>query len=151
VERTLILLKPDAVQRALVGEIVTRFESKGLKIVGVKMLHVDEALARRHYAAHVDKPFFGSLQRFITSGPLVALALEGTNAISRVRSIVGATSPDDAAPGTVRGDLSADLTLNLIHASDAPETARAELSLFFADGELMEYRRCDEAWLGLAD
>ncbi|MBT3269588.1 nucleoside-diphosphate kinase [Candidatus Poribacteria bacterium] len=150
-ERTLILLKPDAVQRALVGEIVTRFESKGLKIVGVKMLHVDEALARRHYAAHVDKPFFGSLQRFITSGPLVALALEGTNAISRVRSIVGATSPDDAAPGTVRGDLSADLTLNLIHASDAPETARAELSLFFADGELMEYRRCDEAWLGLAD
>ncbi len=150
-ERTLILLKPDAVQRALVGEIVTRFESKGLKIVGVKMLHVDEALARGHYAAHVDKPFFGSLQRFITSGPLVALALEGTNAISRVRSIVGATSPDDAAPGTVRGDLSADLTLNLIHASDAPETARAELSLFFADGELMEYRRCDEAWLGLAD
>ncbi len=150
-ERTLILLKPDAVQRALVGEIVARFESKGLKIVGLKMLHVDEALARRHYAPHVEKPFFGSLLRFITSSPLVALALEGTNAIARVRAIVGATSPDDAAPGTVRGDLSADLTLNLIHASDAPETARAELSLFFADGELMDYRRCDDAWLGLAD
>ena len=150
-ERTLILLKPDAVQRALVGEIVARFESKGLKIVGLKMLHVDEALARRHYAPHVEKPFFGSLLRFITSSPLVALALEGTNAIARGRAIGGATSPDDAAPGTVRGDLSADLTLNLIHASDAPETARAELSLFFADGELMDYRRCDEAWLGLAD
>ena len=149
-ERTLVLLKPDAVQRALVGEILGRFEAKGLKIVGMKMLHADEALARRHYAVHVDKPFFPSLLAFITSSPLIALALDGENAITRVRTIVGATRPDEAAPGTVRGDYAADTTLNLIHASDAPETAAAELDVFFSDGELLGYERCDEAWLGSA-
>lgn len=150
-ERTLVLLKPDAVQRALVGQIIGRFESKGLKIVGMKLLHADESLARRHYAVHEGKPFFDSLLAFITSSPLVALALEGENAISRVRAIVGATRPDEAVPGSIRGDFSADTTMNLIHASDAADTARAELDVFFAAGDLVDYRRCDEAWRGVAD
>jgi len=150
VERTLVLLKPDAVQRALVGEILGRFEAKGLKIVGMKMLHADEALARRHYAVHVDKPFFPVLLAFITSSPLIAVALAGENAIARVRTLVGATRPDDALPGTVRGDYAAHTTLNLIHASDAPDTAAAELDVFFSPDELLEYDRSDAAWLGSA-
>ncbi|MEO2005628.1 MAG: nucleoside-diphosphate kinase [Candidatus Poribacteria bacterium] len=150
-ERTLVLLKPDVVQRALVGQIIGRFESKGLKIVGMRMLHADEALARRHYAVHEGKPFFDALLAFITSSPLVALALEGENVISRVRTIVGATRPDEAAPGSMRGDYSSDTTMNLIHASDAPATAAAELDVFFAAADLVDYRRCDEPWRGVSD
>ena len=150
-ERTLVLLKPDAVQRALVGQIIGRFESKGLKIVGMRLLHADEPLARRHYAVHEGKPFFDALLAFITSSPLVALALEGENVISRVRTIVGATRPDEAAPGSIRGDYSSDTTMNLIHASDAPDTAAAELDAFFAAADLVDYRRCDEPWRGVSD
>ncbi|MDA1192270.1 MAG: nucleoside-diphosphate kinase [Candidatus Poribacteria bacterium] len=148
-ERTLVLLKPDAVQRGLVGEIVGRFERKGLKIVGMKFFKVPDDQAKRHYAIHEQKPFFGELIEFITSSPIVALALEGKSVITRVRTLVGATNPDNAAPGTIRADLGNDFTINLIHASDAPETAASELALWFAPEELVDYVRCDATWLGI--
>ncbi|GIX06076.1 MAG: nucleoside-diphosphate kinase [Candidatus Poribacteria bacterium] len=150
-ERTFVLLKPDAVQRGLVGEILQRFERKGLKIVGLKMLQVDPQLAQMHYAAHRGKPFYQRLIRFITAGPSVALALEGEQAVHRVRLLVGVTDPNESQPGTIRGDLSAHVTLNLIHASDSPETAQQELALFFKPDELFSYTRCDEPWLKIAE
>ena len=149
VERTLVLLKPDAVHRALVGRIVERFESKGIKIVGLKMMRVSDDLARRHYREHVGRPYFESLVQFITSSPIIAVALEGTNVIARVRKLVGATQPDNSEPGTIRGDFSNHAPMNLIHASDAPETAERELALFFAADEIFDYTRCDAPWIGL--
>ncbi len=145
-ERTLVLIKPDAVQRLLTGRIITRLEERGLKIVGLKLMLVDRELAERHYAIHREKPFFGGLVDFITSSPLVALALEGPNAITVVRAMVGATRPNEAAPGTIRGDLALETAQNLIHASDGPETAESELALWFAPGELVDYERDIDRW-----
>jgi nucleoside-diphosphate kinase len=146
-ERTLVLVKPDGVQRLLVGRILGRFEERGLKLVGLKLMHVDRALAERHYAVHREKPFFEGLLAFITSAPLVALALEGPNAIAMVRSMVGATRPHEAAPGSIRGDLAVETAQNLVHASDGAETAAAELALWFKPGELFDYRREVDRWV----
>ena len=145
-ERTLVLIKPDGVQRLLVGRILERYESRGLKLVGLKLVHVNRALAEQHYAVHRERPFFGSLVDFITSGPLVALALEGPDAIAVVRTINGATRPNQAAPGTIRGDLALETAQNLVHASDSPENAVAELDLWFAPGELLTYERDIDRW-----
>jgi nucleoside-diphosphate kinase len=145
-ERTLVLIKPDGVQRLLVGRILTRFEERGLKLVGLKLVHVSRELAEQHYAVHSARPFFASLVDFITSSPLVALVLEGPNAISVVRAMVGATRPNEAAPGTIRGDYALETAQNLIHASDGPETAEAELKLWFAPGESVDYARDIDRW-----
>lgn len=144
-ERSLVLVKPDGVQRLLVGRVITRFEDRGLKIVGLKLQQVTRELAERHYAVHRDKPFFPGLVAFITSGPLVAMAVEGPNAIGVVRSMVGATRPWEAGPGTIRGDFALEVAQNLIHASDGPETAEAELALWFPEGTL-EYSREIDRW-----
>ena len=145
-DRTLVLLKPDAVQRGLVGNIIARLEARGLKIVGLRLLQVDRPLAERHYAVHQGKPFYQGLVDFITSGPVVVLALEGRNAVDVVRSTMGATDAAKAAPGTIRGDLGIDLGHNLIHGSDSPETAAHELSLYFPDG-LTGYARALDGWI----
>jgi nucleoside-diphosphate kinase len=145
-ERTLVLVKPDGVQRLLAGRIIARFEERGLKIVGLKLVQVDRELAERHYAIHREKPFFGSLVEFITSSPLVAMALDGPNAIAVVRAMVGATRPHEAAPGTIRGDLALETAQNLIHASDGPETAVTELALWFRTDELLDYERDIDRW-----
>ena len=144
-ERSLVLIKPDGVQRLLVGRVIARFEDRGLKLVGLKLLHVSPELAERHYAIHRDKPFFAGLVAFITSSPLVAMAVEGPNAIGVVRSMVGATRPWEAVPGTIRGDFALEVTQNLIHASDRPETADSELGLWFPEGTL-EYAREIDRW-----
>ena len=146
-ERTLVLVKPDGVQRQLVGQVIARFEQRGLKIVGLKLVQVDRDLAERHYAVHKGKPFFEGLVAFITSSPLVAMALEGPNAIGMARTMVGATQPTDAAPGTIRGDLAVEMGQNLIHASDAPETASTELALWFRPEELVSYEREIDRWV----
>lgn len=145
-ERTLVLLKPDAVQRLMVGSLIGRFEARGLKIVGLKLVAVDRALAERHYAVHRDKPFFQGLVDFITSSPLVAMALEGPNAIAIVRAMIGSTRPPEAAPGTIRGDLALETAQNLVHASDGPETAASELGLWFEAAELRAYERDVDRW-----
>lgn len=145
-ERTLVLIKPDGVQRLLAGRILARFEERGLKIVGLKLVRVDRDLAERHYAVHREKPFFGGLVDFITSSPLVALALDGPNAVAVVRSMVGATRPNEAAPGTIRGDFALETAQNLIHASDGAETAAAELALWFRPDELLDYEREIDRW-----
>ena len=133
VQRTLLLVKPDGVQRLLVGRVLTRFEERGLKLVGLKLVLTDRALAEEHYAVHRAKPFFAGLVDFITSGPLVAAALEGPNAIAVVRAINGATRPHEAAPGTIRGDYTTSIQMNLVHGSDGPDTAQTELALWFDD------------------
>lgn len=145
-ERTLVLIKPDGVQRLLVGRIVGRFEERGLKLVGLKLVRADRSLAERHYAVHRGKPFFEGLLAFITSGPLVAMVLEGPQAITAVRSMVGATRPAEAAPGTIRGDLALETAQNLIHASDGPETATAEVAIWFGADELLTYDREIDRW-----
>lgn len=146
-ERTLVLVKPDGVQRLLTGRILARFEERGLKIVGLKLVQVDRDLAERHYAVHRERPFFAGLVAFITSSPLVAMALEGPNAIAMVRTMVGATRPNEAAPGSIRGDLAMETAQNLVHASDGPETAEAELALWFRPDELVEYERDVDRWV----
>ena len=146
-QKTLVLLKPDAVQRGLVGELVSRLERKGLKLVGMKLVKMDDALARQHYAEHVDKPFFKGLAEFITSGPLVAMAIEGEDAIGMVRTLMGETNPANAAPGTVRGDYAVSIGLNLVHGSDSPEAAQRELALFFKEDEILEYDRATDPWI----
>lgn len=146
-DRTLVLIKPDGVQRLLAGRILARFEERGLKIVGLKLMRADRALAERHYAIHRGKPFFDGLLDFITSGPLVALALDGPNAITIVRSMVGATRPHEAAAGSIRGDLAVETAQNLVHASDGPDTAAAELAMWFAPGELLDYDREVDRWV----
>ena len=137
VERTLVLIKPDAVERKLAGEILARFERRGLEIREARLVQVDRELAEQHYAEHAEKPFFGELVDFITSGPLVALALEGPAAIATVRGMMGATNPLDSAPGTIRGDYALVLSENIVHGSDSPESAARELPLYFGDGELL--------------
>jgi nucleoside-diphosphate kinase len=150
-ERTLVLIKPDGVQRLLTGRILARYEDRGLKLIALKLVRVDRALAERHYAVHRDKPFFGSLVEFITSGPLVALALEGPNAIGIVRGINGATRPHEAAPGTIRGDFAVETAQNLVHASDSAETAESELGLWFTPDELLSYDREIDRWVTAAE
>jgi len=136
-ERTLILIKPDAVQRRLIGRVITRIEDKGLSIIGLKLLHVTREISRLHYAEHVSKPFYPELESFITSGPLVALAVEGPEAISVMRTLMGKTNAREAAPGTIRGDLGASRQMNLIHGSDGPESAQRELAIYFRSDELV--------------
>ena len=150
-QRTLVLVKPDGVQRLLVGRILARYEERGLKIAGLKLVRVDRDLAARHYAVHREKPFFAGLVEFIISGPVVALALEGPNAVAIVRAMNGATRPAQADPGTIRGDLAIETAQNLVHASDSPETAEAELALWFAPGELLDYDREVDRWVLAAD
>ena len=147
VQRTLLLVKPDGVQRGLIGDILGRFERKGLKVVGLRLLTVPREMAERHYAVHAGKHFYDGLVEFITSGPVAAIALEGPDAIAVVRLMVGKTMPNEADPGTIRGDLGVSGLRNLIHASDAPETAEAELALWFAPEALVDYRREVDAWI----
>jgi nucleoside-diphosphate kinase len=139
IQHTLAILKPDAVRRGLVGEIFARIERKGLKIVAMKLVQIDRALAERHYAEHKGKSFYESLLAFITSGPAVVLTLEGHQAIQAWRTIMGATNPLDASPGSIRGDFATETTYNLVHGSDAPETAAKEIALFFAPEERVSY------------
>jgi len=146
-ERTLVLVKPDGVQRGLAGEIVSRLERTGLQIIGMKLMLISEDLAGRHYAEHSEKPFYSGLVSFITSSPVVALALKGPSAISTTRKIMGVTNPVDAAPGTIRGDLCVDMGRNLIHGSANAEDAAREVALFFDDSELVEYDRAIQPWV----
>ncbi len=146
-DRTLVLVKPDGVQRGLIGEIISRLERRGLKIVGMKLMQVSGELANRHYGEHEGKPFFAGLVGFITSGPIVAMAIEGNNVVGLVRTTVGATNPAASAPGTIRGDLGVDIGRNLIHGSDSDESAKRELSLFFTEGELVDYSRDTDPWI----
>jgi nucleoside-diphosphate kinase len=145
-ERTLVLIKPDGVQRLLAGRILARYEERGLKIVGLKLMRVSTELAEQHYVEHRQKPFFRGLVDFITSAPLVAAVLEGPNAIAIVRAMNGATRPHEAAPGTIRGDFALETAQNLVHASDGPETAATELALWFTRDELVEYERDIDRW-----
>jgi len=137
VERTLFLVKPDAVKRRLVGDIVARFERRGFTLLGMKLIRVREQQAAEHYAEHVGKPFYPELVEFITSGPVVAMVLEGPGAIAAVRGMMGATNPLDSAPGTIRGDLALDLGQNVVHGSDSPDSAAREIAIFFSDAELV--------------
>jgi nucleoside-diphosphate kinase len=146
-ERTLVLVKPDGVQRGLVGEILGRFERKGLKVVGLRQLTVPREMAERHYAIHAGKHFYEGLVEFITSGPVAAIALEGPDAIATVRRLVGRTMPNEAEPGTIRGDLGISGLRNLIHASDAPDTSQSELALWFEEGTLIDYDREIDTWI----
>ena len=136
-QRTFVMVKPDGVERRLVGEIIRRFENRGLKLIGLKMLAPDRALAEKHYAVHRERPFFGELVEFVISGPVVAMAWEGEQAITLVRKMMGATKPEEALPGTIRGDYTTSIQTNLVHGSDAPETAQSELALWFQPGELL--------------
>ncbi|MBL8892670.1 MAG: nucleoside-diphosphate kinase [Planctomycetaceae bacterium] len=150
-ERTLILLKPDCVERRLCGKIISRFEDKGLNIVALKMLRVTPELSKQHYAEHVSKPFYPGLEAFITASPVVAMVLEGLEAIRVVREMLGATSGLKAAPGTIRGDYSSSRQMNLVHASDGPDAAAREISLYFKSTELCPYSPCLTPWLKAGD
>jgi len=148
-ERTFVMAKPDAVQRGLVGEIIGRLESRGLKLVGAKFVQIDEDLAHDHYAEHEDEPFFDELVDFITSGPVMAMVWEGDDATRQVRQMMGTTDPKEAQPGTIRGDLGLDLGQNVIHGSDHedPGANEREIDLFFDEEELVDYDRADEPWV----
>jgi nucleoside-diphosphate kinase len=146
-ERSLILVKPDGVQRRLIGAIVTRIENRGLKIVGMKMLHVTPELAAEHYAEHVEKPFYPLLEEFITAAPVVALAVEGPEAISVMRGMMGTTNGRESAPGTIRGDYGVSRQMNLIHGSDGPEAAVRELGIYFKPEELLDYEPTLGEWV----
>ena len=147
-ERTLVLLKPDAVQRGLIGEILTRFERKGLRIVGLKLRRFEKALVEQHYAVHRERPFYPKLVQFMTSGPVVAIAIEGKDAIEVVRKLMGKTNSRQAEPGTIRGDLGMSFSNNLVHGSDGPDSARTELALFFAGaGELVDWTPATLEWV----
>jgi nucleoside-diphosphate kinase len=146
-QRTLVLVKPDGVQRGLIGEIVARLEGRGLKLLALKMIRVTPELAGRHYAEHKGKPFFDGLVKFITSSPVVAMIWEGREAVTVVRTLMGSTDPLKAAPGTVRGDLALDLGMNLIHGSDSPQRAEVEIDLFFKPDEIHDYVRTADRWI----
>lgn len=146
VQRTLVLCKPDAVQRGLVGRIISRFEDKGFKIAGLKMMQVDETIARTHYHEHVEKAFFSELLSFITSSPIVAIAVEGENAVEVVRVLMGVTNPQMAMPGTIRGDFGLNLTKNIVHGSDSAASAEREIALFFSSDELHDYQLSIGDW-----
>ena len=147
-ERTFVMVKPDGVQRGLVGDVVSRFEDRGLKLVGAKFVQIDRDLAEQHYAEHEDKPFFDDLVGFITSGPVFAMVLEGQDAIAQVRTMMGETDPAESPPGSIRGDFGLDLGRNVVHGSDTePGSAEREIDLFFDEAELVEWERIDETWL----
>jgi nucleoside-diphosphate kinase len=150
-ERTLILFKPDCVQRRLVGRILTRFEDKGFNVVGMKLLRVTPDLAKKHYAEHVHKPFYPGLEAYITSAPIVAAVIEGLEAIRVVREMLGVTSGLKAAPGTIRGDFSTSRQMNLVHASDGPDAARREIELYFSPGEVISYQPTLTQWMRASD
>ncbi len=146
-ERTFVMIKPDGVQRCLVGQIIQRFEQKGFKLIGLKLMTISPELAAEHYGEHVGKPFYDKLMTYITSGPVAAMVVEGKEAVSAVRTMVGKTNPLEAAPGTIRGDLGLETGRNLIHASDSLPSAEREISLFFNPGELQDYQRIDNVWI----
>ena len=146
-ERTLVIAKPDAVQRGLTGEVISRFERRGLKLVGMKLIQIDQALARRHYAVHEGKPFYDGLIAYITSAPVVVMVWEGPRAIEIARRTMGATRPAEAEPGTIRADLGVEVERNLVHGSDAPDTAAYEISLYFGDDELVDWSRDTDRWI----
>ncbi len=146
-QRTLVLVKPDGVQRGLIGEVISRLENRGLKIAGLKLLQLSDDAARSHYGAHVDKPFFQGLVSFITSAPLAAMVVEGKDAVDTVRKTMGETDPAKAAPGTIRGDLAQDIGRNIVHGSDSPEAAATEIALFFDPAEVVDYDRNIDSWI----
>ncbi len=143
IQKSFVMMKPDAVQRCLMGKILSRFEEKGLQIVAVKLMQIDEDLAKTHYGEHADKPFFGSLIEYITSSPSLAMVIEGEEAISTIRKLVGATNPLEADLGTIRGDFAMDTGRNIIHASDSPDSAEREINLFFNEDEICDYEIVD--------
>ena len=147
-QRTLILVKPDGVQRRLVGSIIQRFEEKGLRLVGLKLVQPSKELAEKHYAVHKGKPFYDSLLSFLTSGPTVAMVLEGREAVLVARTLMGPTDGTKAPPATIRGDYALSVQNNLVHGSDSPENAAMEIALWFAPGELVQYMMADAAWVG---
>jgi nucleoside-diphosphate kinase len=146
-EKSLVLIKPDAIQRGLAGEIISRLEKKGLKIVAMKMLHMNKDLAQRHYAIHKGKAFFNDLVEFITSGPLIAIVFQGKNAVQLIRQLMGETDPAKASSGTIRGDFGIDIGHNLIHGSDSLENGSKEITLFFSADEILDYERELDAWI----
>jgi nucleoside-diphosphate kinase len=146
-EKTFLMVKPDGVQRNLVGEIVNRFERKGFKLVGAKLMQITNELASEHYGEHKERPFFGELVDFITSGPVFAMVWEGENVIKTAREMMGKTNPAEAAPGTVRGDFGVTVGKNVIHGSDSPESAEREINLFFDQKELVSYEKQDKTWI----
>ncbi|MGZ3679950.1 MAG: nucleoside-diphosphate kinase [Ktedonobacterales bacterium] len=146
-ERTLIIVKPDGVQRGLVGPVLARFEARGLKFAGLKLMRISRELAERHYAEHLGKPFYEGLVLYITSSPVVVGVLEGPNAIAITRTMMGATNPANAAPGTIRGDYALTVSYNIIHGSDGPEAAQREVGLFFTQDELLDYERASDRWV----
>jgi nucleoside-diphosphate kinase len=146
-EQTLVLVKPDAVQRGLIGEVTCRLERRGLQLVGLKLMQITEELAGRHYAEHREKPFFGGLVSFITSAPVVAMVWQGPGAVAMVRAMMGATNPANAAPGTMRGDLAVSFGMNVIHGSDSLESSAREIELFFEPGEVLQWERTIDRWV----
>ena len=146
-ERTFAMVKPDGVQRGLIGEVVGRFEKKGIKIAALKLMWITQELAEKHYAEHIGRPFFADLVSFITSGPVVAMVLEGDKVITMVRTMMGATNPADSALGTIRGDFGMTIDKNIIHGSDSPESAVREIDNFFAENEIVTYTKTDEDWI----
>ncbi|MBP2077858.1 nucleoside-diphosphate kinase [Oceanobacillus polygoni] len=146
-EKTFLMVKPDGVQRNLIGEIVKRFESKGFKLAGAKLMVVSNELAEKHYGEHKERPFFGELVDFITSGPVFAMVWEGESVIATARQMMGKTNPLDAAPSTIRGDFGVTVGKNIIHGSDSPESAEREISLFFDESEIVSYTKQDSAWI----
>ena len=145
--RTFVMIKPDGLQRGFIGEIISRFEKKGLKIVAMKLVSVSKELAEKHYGIHKGKPFFEPTVKYIMSSPVIAMVLEGNNAIDMVRTMMGKTNPQDASPGTIRGDYGQFIGRNIIHGSDGPDTAEFEINLWFKPGEIATYKRIDEKWL----
>lgn len=146
-ERTFVMLKPDTTNRGLIGAVLARLEQKGLRIAGMKLIQVSAEQAKTHYAVHEGKPFYDGLVKYIMSSPVTALVLEGPNAVAVVRSVVGATRPNEAAPGTIRGDFGLDVSNNLIHASDSVDNAAAEMAIYFGAGEVLDYTRAVDGWV----
>ncbi|MBM7552464.1 nucleoside-diphosphate kinase [Thalassobacillus pellis] len=146
-EKTFLMVKPDGVQRNLIGEIVSRFEDKGFKLAGAKLMNIPQSLAETHYGEHSDKPFFSELVEFITSGPVFAMVWEGENVIAGARQMMGKTNPQDALPGTIRGDFGVTVGKNIIHGSDSPESAEREISLFFENEQILSYDKNDQNWV----
>lgn len=146
-ERTLVLIKPDGVQRGLIGEVISRLERRGLKLAAMKLVRLGQATGREHYGEHVDRPFFRGLVGFITSGPLVAMVWEDDGAVEIVRNTIGATDPKDSPPGSIRGDLAVNIGRNLVHGSDSAESAQREIGLFFQPEEILDYTRSNDPWI----
>ncbi len=146
-EKTFIMVKPDGVQRNLIGEIVSRFEKKGFTLVGAKLMQVSRELAEKHYAEHKERPFFGELVDFITSGPVFAMVWQGNNVIATARNMMGKTNPADAAPGTIRGDFAVSVGMNIIHGSDSPESAEREIALWFNESEILSFEKTIQRWI----